>query len=160
MNDQKQETGIKKQECEKCEKCEEYLTGWKRALADYDNLKKDVDARAVSSRTDGKIEMALLLIESLDSLDTAVANRPETDDIAMQAWIDGIEHTRSQIEGCLEQEGFFRMHDGGAFNPIKHHAVARRKEEGIASDMILKTMQYGWYLQDRVIRPAMVVVSE
>ena len=37
MTDEKRENEIKKLQ----EKCEEYLNGWKRAKADYINLKKD-----------------------------------------------------------------------------------------------------------------------
>ena len=47
------------------------------------------------------------------------------------------------------------------FDPNKHHAVqAIPAEEGQESDVVVQVFQKGYMLKDRVLRPAMVIVSQ
>lgn len=50
--------------------------------------------------------------------------------------------------------------DSKAFDPTYHQAVLTEKREGVESGMVLEVMQKGYLLKDKVIRPAMVKVSE
>ena len=52
--------------------------------------------------------------------------------------------------------------DGGnkPFDPTYHQAVLTEKREGVESGMVLEVLQKGYLLKDKVIRPAMVKVSE
>jgi molecular chaperone GrpE len=146
-------------ESSKCEKCEEYLAGWKRALADYDNLQKDLTRERISMRESERVIMATVLIEALDSLEKAVREPPAVDDKKVQSWIDGIAHTKSRIEGSLEMKGIRRMERGGVFDPEKHHAVGQRNEPDVTDGTVLETLQDGWLMNEKVIRPAMVLIN-
>lgn len=143
----------------KCEKCDEYLAGWKRALADYDNLQKDLARRSTADRESERAKMALVLIEALDGLDKAVSQQPSSSDEQIDNWINGIGHIRSQIEGSLEQKGIYRLMGGGVFDPDKHHAVGQRSEADAVDGTILESLQDGWSMGEKVIRPAMVIIN-
>lgn len=143
-------------------KCEEYLNGWKRALADYDNLKKELSKERMLSREAGKEESALLAIETLDDLDKALQQQPDCSDQAIASWIKGIQHIQGHLEGALEQKGFFRIliEPGQLFDPNLHHAVDQRSKKGVVSGAILQVLQDGWKTHNRVIRPTMVIVNK
>ena len=46
------------------------------------------------------------------------------------------------------------------FDPNLHQAISQEEKEGVKSDIVIKEMQKGYKLHDRVIRPSMVVVSQ
>ena len=46
------------------------------------------------------------------------------------------------------------------FDPTYHQAVLTEKVEGVESGMVVEVLQKGYLLKDKVIRPAMVKVSE
>lgn len=151
-----------KQQKEACEKCVEYLGGWKRALADYDNLKKDLAKERQSSRESGMEQMALIAMEALDHLSKALEQKPQDTEGSIDGWIRGIDHIKDQIEGSLEQKGFFRMRlePGQLFDPQLHHAVGEQSEEGAVSGAILQVLQDGWKRNDHIVRPAMVIIAK
>lgn len=141
-----------------CEKCQEYLNGWKRALADYDNLKKELAKERQSSRESGMEETSLIAIEAFDDLKKAFQLEEKG-----EQWVSGIGHIKDLIEGRLEQKGFCRIQvePGQTFDPYLHHAVAERTEpEHVASGSILEVLQDGWKKNDKIIRPAMVIVAK
>ena len=47
-----------------------------------------------------------------------------------------------------------------AFDPVYHNAILMEKVEGIESGMVVEVLQKGYIYKDKVIRPAMVKVSE
>ena len=46
------------------------------------------------------------------------------------------------------------------FNPDFHQAIGQEKQDGVESGYILKEVQKGFMLFDKVIRPSMVIVAE
>ena len=46
------------------------------------------------------------------------------------------------------------------FDPVYHNAILVEKKEGVAPGMVLEVLQKGYLLKDKVIRTAMVRVSE
>jgi len=59
------------------DKATEYLAGWKRALADYDNLKKEQGRERVEMRAAATADAASRIIPVIDNFDTAVKFVPE-----------------------------------------------------------------------------------
>ena len=60
-------------------KCEEYLMGWKRALADYDNLKRDLAKERDESRRYIIESVADGFLKVLDNFDKATKHTPNLD---------------------------------------------------------------------------------
>jgi len=66
-----------------------------------------------------------------------------------------------QLQTVLENQGVKEIKtDGEIFDPNLHQAIAQVNEEGFESGQITETLQKGYELKDRVIRPAMVKVNE
>ena len=67
----------------------------------------------------------------------------------------------SHLQNVMEKYEV-KMIDGNnkPFDPVYHNAILVEKREGVAPGMVLEVLQKGYLLKDKVIRTAMVRVSE
>jgi molecular chaperone GrpE len=142
---------------------EEYLNGWKRAMADYANLQKET----LRFREEfAKFACAGLIGEMLPVVDAfkkalAAEPKPTEGDTATRKWIDGVKNIRQQLEAALKKAGLTAIEEVGvAFDPAQHEAMMTRKQEDIGSGQVVEVLEPGYRLNDRVIRAAKVVVAE
>jgi len=136
---------------------DEYLASWKRAAADYQNLRRrlqsDVDA-AVARRKSALLADLLLV---LDYLDMALASPVETTEgKTLRA---GVEATRAAMLGALEREGVKPLPREGRFDPSVHACVATEDAPGRKPGEILETLRPGYTLEGKILRPAQVRVA-
>ena len=144
-----------------CPSCEESLAGWKRALADYDNLKKDL------AREREQIREALLereahdLLPVLDNFDEAVKFTPDSVPNEAKKWLQGILYVRTQLEEVLKRKGFEPYGQvGEAFDPNLHDAAGHRQEADKVVNTILEVVRRGWRQEKKIIRPAKVIINK
>lgn len=143
-----------------CEECQEYLSGWKRALADYDNLKKDLAKERSDVRRSATQHAAFQLLPVLDNFDQSLKFQPEGLNGKAQGWLQGILHVRTQLESVmreLELEPFGER--GEVFDPNRHEAGGERSEENMVSGIVIEVIQRGWKQGERVVRPAKVIIA-
>lgn len=142
-------------------KCDEYLTGWKRALADYDNLKKDQGRERAEMRQAATADAAARIIPVLDNFDTAVKFVPEGIDDKLRNWLIGILFVQTQLEEVLRQMGLADYGElGDAFDANLHDAVGERETEGATTGTVAEVVARGWKLGEKIIRPAKVIVNK
>lgn len=144
-----------------CQDCVSALAGWKRALADYDNLKKDLARERVGMRQDAVLEAARAFIAVLDNFDQAVKHVPEGLDDKTKGWVNGALFIRTQLETSLHDLGLEPFGAAGdIFDPLLHEIVAEREEAGKPEHSILEITHRGWKIGERIVRPAKVVVNK
>lgn len=144
----------------KCEKCDEYLAGWKRALADYDNLQKDLARERTDLRARLKEDVAYQLIDVLDNFDQAAKFKPEGLSKELEVWLMGLMHVKSQLEGVMRDLGLESYGSvGEIFDAHLHDASGERTQEGKADHEILEVVGRGWKLGEKVVRPTRVIVN-
>lgn len=144
-------------------KCDEYLAGWKRAMADYANLKKDMERERADLAKYAVAGFVGKLLPTIESFRKAAEQLPAEpyDAAKTKQWIDGVGHIRSQLDAAIASAGVAPIdQDGVPFDPNFHDAMMMEKREGSAPGTVLKVLEPGWKLHDRVIRPAKVVVAE
>ena len=142
------------------EQLEEALTGWKRALADYDNLKKDLVREKDQMRKHEREDLAHQLIPVLDNFDQALKFQPNDLEDDARNWLQGILHIRTQLEDVLKGIGVEAFGaEGESFDPNLHEAGSEKSEEDQDDETILTVNQRGWKLGEKVIRPANVVIN-
>lgn len=144
-------------ECQK--KADEYLTGWKRAKADFVNREKDIERQ----RTDFIIFAVTSTIRDLlptyEALVKACAEMPK--DVAVTPWGKGMAQVRKSFEDFLKKENVARMDVlGKKFDPMFHEVVAKRKEEGKKSDMIIEEVRAGYTLHGKAFVTPKVIIAE
>jgi molecular chaperone GrpE len=146
---------------------EEYLAGWKRALADYENLKKMTDKQKEDDRRQVRSRVADALLPVIENFGYVTRHSPRADDMPEEqrksfvAWYQGIEHIERQFMDVLAVLGVEPIATiGQSFDPHVHEAVGTRAEEGKEKNIVLEELARGWKIGDYVLRPAKVIVSE
>ena len=157
MSEEKENMKTRKHENKTCEKCEEYLSGWKRALADYDNLQKDLAREKESTRLYLVEELADKLIPITDHFSEAMKHVPED---ALD-WLDGIKMIKKQMMGVLESLECYPIDPvRKKFDPNEHEAIGSEKRKDSDDQIILEVVERGWKLGNKVIRPAKVIINK
>ncbi|MDD5289665.1 MAG: nucleotide exchange factor GrpE [Patescibacteria group bacterium] len=155
---------------DKCPQCDEYLNGWKRALADYENLKKQTAKEKEEFAKFANTNLIIGLIPVYNNLKISFGHLPA--DLKNNNWVKGIEHIRKQMLDVLEFNGVEEIVPkiGEKFNPELHEAVKSEEQivnsEQITDDKqqttdhkIVKVLSDGYKLNGRVFMPAKVVVA-
>ncbi|MFA5129501.1 MAG: nucleotide exchange factor GrpE [Patescibacteria group bacterium] len=145
---------------------DEYLAGWKRAKADYDNLVKESD-RKRGEYADWATEQVLSkLLPAIDQYDVALQFAPSFDVIpeqnrkAFDLWLTGLKAVQALWIDAAKELGLERVRTEGEFDPTIHEAVSEEQNETIPSGQIIKATMNGYTLKGKVIRCAKVIVSK
>jgi len=151
---------------DQCVKCEEYLAGWKRAQADYANLKKETERERVEFAKYANERLLQELLPAIDQYETALKFTPDVsvlpDDMRkkLENWIAGLKAVQSLWEGSFRSIGLEKVPTTGAFDPQIHEAVGHEAAPDIPKDHVMRVMQDGWRLHGKLLRPAKVIVAE
>jgi molecular chaperone GrpE len=137
----------------------EYLDGWKRAQADFENFRKRIERDAAETRIQSIGRAATRWFPILDDLDRALKKRTATDN--WEQWAAGVEMIYRKGVAALEAEGIspFEAEAGSEFDPSLHEAVTMEPCPDKKDGEILGTIRCGYRLGDRVLRPAQVRVA-
>lgn len=139
------------------EEAQRNLEGWKRAQADYQNLKKVSQEEKQEMVKMANAKLLEELIPIFDNFRLAVTQVPE--DLADNAWTQGVGYIYKQLLEALQEEGMEVIDPKGEeFNPYEHEAV-EREEGGEEENKITEVIQVGYKLNDKVIRTARVKVA-
>jgi len=139
---------------------DDYLAALQRERAEFLNFKRRTaeEREAMAGiASEGLIRKVLGLA---DDFDLAVEHRPETGVDA--AWVEGIAAIDRKLRALLESEGVSRI-DASAglqFDPREHEAVVNVPGTGRPGGEIVEELRRGYWIRDRVIRPALVAVAE
>lgn len=138
---------------------EQYLSGWKRALADYENLKNETAAKLGSLKSVVSASLVYELLPMIDTLEYILNNTPEEEQKSV--WYKGIEQSHKQWQSFMEQQGIAHIQSlGEPFNPEQHEALQMEQDDTKADDEILKELRKGYLIDQTVLRPAQVIVNK
>ncbi|MDP2586601.1 MAG: nucleotide exchange factor GrpE [Candidatus Komeilibacteria bacterium] len=139
-------------------KCAEYLAGWKRAMADYENLRKDSAKQIQQAGETGQLRSALQILPLYEHYKLAVGHIPKEQQ--ENDWVQGIMHIKKAFEDFLKSLGIKAIESAGQeFNPELHEAIAE-EESALPEGQIVKEVQTGYTMNDKVILPAKVIIAK
>ncbi len=141
-------------------KADEHWNQLMRARAEMENLRKR-HAREVENAHKYALERFLSeLLAVRDSLELGVnAARDEGADVAKLR--EGSELTLKLLSDVMERFNVVQINpEGEAFNPEFHQAMAMEAREGVPPNTVVTVVQRGYTLNGRLLRPALVVVSQ
>ncbi|OJI06172.1 nucleotide exchange factor GrpE [bacterium CG10_46_32] len=140
------------------QKADEYLAGWKRSQADYQNLEREHSGQMKKIGDMAVAGFAEKLIPVIDHFELAIKHIPT--ESKKEEWVQGFYHIKKQFDEMLLVLGISRIKTvGNALDPSEHETVAS-KESDKKEDEILEEVQAGYRINTTVIRPAKVVVSK
>ena len=128
-----------------------------RAMADAENARKRFQAEAASSQKYAIERFAESLLPVMDSLEATLANK----DASPEALHDGVELTLRQLSQALDKARITTISPtpGERFDPHRHQAMAAVESDS-EPNTVVATMQKGYQLHDRILRPALVTVAK
>jgi molecular chaperone GrpE len=128
---------------------------WRRALADFDNLRKRTARDAERQRLDERARVAREWLPVIDNLDLALEHAKSD-----PALLAGVQAVRDQALAILAALGFPRQTDvGTAFDPQRHEAVGTLADAQAPPGTVLHVVRPGYGDGERQLRPAAVVVA-
>ena len=137
---------------------EKLKNDYARAYADTENLKKRLMAEAEQTRKYRIQSFAKEILPVIDNLERALASEVHESD---ESFKKGVEMTYNQLISALKNEGVEVIEClDKQFDPNLEQAIMQEKVEGKESGIVIEVLQKGYVLKDRILRPAMVKVSE
>ena len=137
----------------------EFKDKYLRALADMDNFRKRMDKEIDSYRKYAQVEFFNKIIPVLDSFDRAVDG--ESLENNHEKYAQGIEMIYRQLKDVLRSMGLEEFSSlGEYFDPARHEAVATVVNNDKPENTIVEEISKGYIVQERVIKPAKVLVSK
>jgi molecular chaperone GrpE len=136
-------------------KAEEYLASWQRVQADFINYRRRSEQEKQEFNRFANASLVCNILPVLDDLERALAAVPEAH--ADDDWVEGIRLVERKFKTVLEGQGVKPILClGMQFDPHFHEALRKdRGEEG----MVIGELQKGYMLNDKLLRPARVVVG-
>lgn len=131
-----------------------------RSLAELENVKRRKEQEKVDAIKFGNERLILDLLPILDSFQLAMSQGDVSESKDVVAVVSGFEMIQKQLEHFLEKSGVVRIDAiDQPFDPNLHQGISQESHPDKDVNTIVKEMQPGYTLNDRVIRPSMVVVS-
>ena len=126
-----------------------------RLRADFENFRKRVERERGESARRAIAEPIRELLPVVDNLERALAAGGETEELR-----GGVELILRQLVEVLRRFGVAEIPALGlAFDPEVHEAVARVEDPEVSAPTVIAELQRGYWLGDRLLRPAMVRVA-
>ncbi|HFC53352.1 MAG TPA: nucleotide exchange factor GrpE [Gammaproteobacteria bacterium] len=132
-----------------------------RLQAELENLRKRQQRELESAHKYALERFVQELLPVKDSLEMGLAAAREVEEESSAKLCEGTELTLKMLQAALEKFGVKEIDPAGQpFDPELHQAMSAVASEGTEPNTVLNVMQKGYLLNDRLIRPAMVVVAK
>lgn len=132
-----------------------------RFAADAENTKRRAEREANDARAYAIQKFARDLLTVADTLGRAMTAPPQGEDPAVKNFVLGIEMTEKALQTAFETNGLKRLEPakGTKFDPHQHQAMMEQPSAEVNAGGVIQTLQPGYELLGRLVRPAMVVVA-
>ncbi|MGZ5035629.1 MAG: nucleotide exchange factor GrpE [Usitatibacter sp.] len=129
---------------------------WLRAKAETDNVRRRGQEDVARAHRFGLESFAGSLLAVKDSLDAALA----VENPSLQSFKEGVELTGRQLDSAFEKFAIKPIAPvGEKFDPHRHQAISQVEGDG-EPNTVASVLQKGYLLNDRVLRPALVIVTK
>jgi len=132
-----------------------------RYAAEAENIKRRAEREANDARAYAIQKFARDLLTVADTLGRALTAPPQGDDAAVKNFVVGVEMTEKALLSAFETNGLKRLDPakGAKFDPHQHQAMMEQPSTEVGAGAVIQTLQPGYELLGRLVRPAMVVVA-
>ena len=144
---------------EKSQEAKENYDRFLRLAAEVENFKKRQEREISEVRQFANENLIKELLPVLDNLERALEHSRQSE--APEALMEGLELVNQDFLKVLGRFGITPLNSvGERFDPTYHHAVMEEEAPEVEDQTVLKELQKGYLMQNRLLRPAMVVVSK
>ena len=130
-----------------------------RAKAEVQNVRRVAEQEVRKARLYGVESLAKNFLSVGDNLERAIESLNE--DSKPEDLEEGLKLILKSYEDALETGGIISIDPKGEpFNPEQHEALSVIENEDLEPNSIVEVIQRGFMIQDRVLRPAKVIVTK
>jgi molecular chaperone GrpE len=137
-------------------KAQEHYDAWMYAKAEGENIRRRAHEDIDKARKFALEKFSSELLAVKDSMEAALAVETAT----VEDYKNGVELTLKQLSAVFEKFNVAEVHPHGEkFDPHKHQAISMVEAEA-EPNTVVQVLQKGYLLNDRVLRPALVMVAK
>tara|TARA_B100000678_G_scaffold57424_2_gene46202 strand:+ start:8585 stop:9121 length:537 start_codon:yes stop_codon:yes gene_type:complete len=128
-----------------------------RAVAELENYRRRTSNELTNALKYANSELLLAIIPIITSLEKATTDLEDAEKIDKE----GVLLILDSFEKTLENFNIVPINPSGQeFDPEKHEAVSTVNNPGEKDNFVTNTLERGWTLNERVVKPALVVVNK
>ena len=133
-----------------------------RQLAESENIRTRGTMLADEAREYAVLGFAKDLVPVMDNLSRALEHLPENLSEDVKNMVAGIEMTKSELASVFKKHGLesIEPQSGDKFDYNLHHAISQVATDEYKAGSVVNTMQSGYKIKSRLIRPAAVTVAK
>jgi molecular chaperone GrpE len=136
-----------------------------RAIAETENLRRRSEREKAEATLYAASNFARDMLSVADNLGRALmsvdADQRENADATLKALLDGVDATQRELHNVFERHGIVRFDPKGEkFDPYFHQAMFELPSPEATPGTVVETVQAGYRIGERVLRPAMVAVAK
>lgn len=148
-----EEENIEEKQSERENQLKEQLI---RLQADFTNYKRRAENEKKDYLSLGAQKVILDLLGVIDNFERALSQVSEKDSFS-----EGIELIHGQLIELIKKYDVEEISETNVkFDPNMHHGVLVEEREGVEEGLVIEVLQKGYKMNDKVLRPAMVKVSQ
>lgn len=141
-------------------KADDYWNQLLRLRAEMANQQRRAERELENAHKYGLEKFAAEMLPVIDGLEMGLKASAAGEGVDPVKLCEGMELTLKILSASLEKFGVRALNPAGEkFNPAQHQAMAVQPASGAEPNTVLAVYQKGYLLNDRLMRPAMVVVS-
>jgi len=141
-------------------KIKDYWDQIVRLNAEMDNHRKRAERDVENAHKYAVKNFSEALLPVCDSMEMGIA-ASDADNASLESIKEGMEMTMSMFRQMFEKNGIAAIDPvGEKFNPEQHQAMSMQESADHEPNTVMAVMQKGYLIKDRLIRPAMVMVSK
>ena len=132
------------------------------AHADFENIKKRLEKEKITAVNFANESFARDLLGVIDALEMALNTQISEENSEAKTLKEGVSLTIESFKAALAKHGVKMIETsvGGEFNPEIHNAMSYVESDSIASGFIAQVYQNGYMYNERILRPAMVLIAK
>ena len=132
------------------------------AHADFENIKKRLEKEKITAVNFANESFARDLLGVIDALEMALNTQISEENEQAKSLKEGVSLTIESFKAALAKHGVKMIETsvGGEFNPEIHNAMSSVESDSIASGFIAQIYQNGYMYNERILRPAMVLIAK
>jgi molecular chaperone GrpE len=142
-------------------KADEHWNQFLRLQAEMENLRKRNERDVTNAHKFALEKFSAELLPIKDSLEMGIAAATEGDGIDADKLLEGSDLTLKMLGSAFSKYNIKEINPlNDLFNPEYHEAISMQERADVEPNTVVTVIQKGYTLNDRLIRPAMVVVSK
>lgn len=140
----------------------ENLDKFMRAKAETENVRRRAETDVASAHKFAIERFALEMLAVKDSLERARVVDINNPDAVLEKMFEGIDLTLKLMDSIFQKFALAEVNPaiGDKFDPEQHQAMSAQENTELPPNHVLMTLQKGYLLNNRLLRPALVIVAK